>query len=895
MPLVSPSRLIRAAHAEPIPGYRLIEPLGKGGFGEVWKCEAPGGLFKAIKFVAGNDGDLLGNEPNGAEQELRALQHVKSIRHPFLLSMDRVEHIAGELVIVMELADKSLHDLLQERQANGQRGIPREELLSYLGETAEVLDLMNQEYGLQHLDIKPKNLFLVHKHIKVADFGLVNSLAEINRQDHAKFQLGAITPLYAAPETFLGRITLFGDQYSLAIVYCELLTGKIPFAGKNFRQLALQHTSGKPDLQDLPEGDRAVVNKALAKDPRQRYASCQEFVHALLEQPSEGLPEKARDTHHAVADAVDRNTTHDVDLPPPQKQHRTATIARPTKVLVKDAVPSAQRSVSPEPEEAAALDGYHFLDCLGRSTLGELWRVEMPQGTSRLVKLVNTFTQDLRQNDQGNKDATLAWQLRGLRHRGLVPARIIAHTASRIAIVTAPLKDNLGSRLQECQSRGQAGIPRLELLGFLLYAARTLDELHTLYGAQHLCLNPRTLVLDGGQVLISDYGLMSLIWMPSGQQPAQLNPRYASPELFLRRMSRSCDQYSLALIYYELLTGDHVHGNRTPGQLAKIRSACVESLDLLPAPDRRVVGRALHPDPEKRFACCVDFIRALLEITEGGDQLLTMDGFSGIEVKQQKQSGARPIMQKLLAETPEEPERLLAPLFRELTGGRELREFRSASYFCRAGQEIEHHCYARIMPGTLKLKLATLIEQWRLEVVETTTERCLLHMRLQSSLWKRMWGAAPALDLEVRLNPTANSSPSMSEVALFVRPTCCGKDEGLHALEKWGGPLVDSFRTHLQAGPERRKYPRLPFDQRLAVRFVEGNRLGDPIGCEGKDLSREGAGLYVPVKPGTHLVLHLPHPSGQQGIEIPAQVVRTVELADHRYEVGLQFLRREPC
>ncbi len=270
------------ANGEPIPGYKLIERIGGGGFGEVWKAEAPGGLHKAIKII---HGDLRSIDVDGArhaEQELRALKRLQGIRHPYLLSLERYDVVEGRVLIVTELADCNLWDRFREMRTQQRPGIPRGELLRYLEEAAEVLDLMNTQYQLQHLDIKPQNLFLVYNHVKVADFGLVKDLEGMRGQI-----TGGVTPVYAAPETFDQVITRYCDQYSLAIVYQELLTGVRPFNGTSGQQLLIQHLREPPNLGPLPPADRAAVGKALAKNPEDRFPSCIQFVRALQQAGAE--------------------------------------------------------------------------------------------------------------------------------------------------------------------------------------------------------------------------------------------------------------------------------------------------------------------------------------------------------------------------------------------------------------------------------------------------------------------------------------------------------------------------------------------------------------------------------------------------------------------------------
>jgi hypothetical protein len=265
---VSPAAL---RNNDAIVGYTLKERIGAGGYGEVWRAEAPGGLAKAVKLVYG----CL--DQQRASAELKALGHVKEVRHPFLLSLERIDVVDGQLVIITELADMSLKDRYEQCLSAALGGIPREELLQYLGDAADALDYMSQRYSLQHLDIKPENLLILAGRVKVADFGLVKDI----RGATVSMPAG-LTPVYAAPEVFDGRPSLHSDQYSLAIVYQEMLTGTLPFPGKTAAQLAAQHVSSAPRLSPLSASDAAVIARALAKRPDDRYPSCRALVDGLM-------------------------------------------------------------------------------------------------------------------------------------------------------------------------------------------------------------------------------------------------------------------------------------------------------------------------------------------------------------------------------------------------------------------------------------------------------------------------------------------------------------------------------------------------------------------------------------------------------------------------------------
>jgi len=264
------------AGAEPVPGYRLVGRLGRGGCGEVWKATGPGGFELALKFVC-----LA--EPVG-QPELRAIQIIKDVRHPHLLATFGAWQVGRYLIIAMELAERTLLDRFREAAGQGFPGIPAPEIHEHFLDAARGLDYLNEPrhpsggtepVGIQHRDVKPQNLLLVGGSVKVADFGLARIL-EHTQTSHT----GSMTPAYAAPEFFKKQTSSQSDQYSLAVTYCHLRGGRLPFTG-GMAEIMAGHLLEPPDLTMLPEGEREAVARALAKEPRDRWGSCRALVDAL--------------------------------------------------------------------------------------------------------------------------------------------------------------------------------------------------------------------------------------------------------------------------------------------------------------------------------------------------------------------------------------------------------------------------------------------------------------------------------------------------------------------------------------------------------------------------------------------------------------------------------------
>jgi serine/threonine protein kinase len=307
-------------------GYKLLERLGSGQFGEVWRAEAPGGVEVAIKIV------FRSLEHADAQRELEALQVVKRLHHPFLVQVQAFWSLQDRLLIAMELADSSLRRRLKECKGQGLPGVPLAELLIYTREAAEALDFLHERRVL-HRDVKPDNILLMHRHAKLADLGLARLLEE--QRSFAATTCGS--PPYMAPEVWQGHASAQSDQYSLAASYVELRLGRMLFADTNWVQVMLAHQQTQPDLSGLEELERAVLDRALAKDPAKRFPSCLDFVNAL-----QRSPEASSDGREQAAVA-------------PAALADTARSKRPSDVTTRERLPAAATGAMDVPGDSAGL------------------------------------------------------------------------------------------------------------------------------------------------------------------------------------------------------------------------------------------------------------------------------------------------------------------------------------------------------------------------------------------------------------------------------------------------------------------------------------------------------------------------------------------------------------
>jgi serine/threonine protein kinase len=261
---------------KPICDYRLQRFRGRGGFGSVWEAIKCDGTIVALKFLPCGDSLL-------AAQEIRSIQNIRELDHPNLAQVHQVWAYRGYVVATMDLADGSLLDLLDAFQLEYGTPLVSHDICQYLTQVARGLDFLNsrrhaidgQEVAIQHCDVKPSNLLLYGECVKLTDFGLA-SVTAAPLKSHRR----AGTLAYAAPEVFRGRLSDWTDQYALAVSYCQLRSGRLPFPDtpRSFRK---DYIRPAPDLSMLGPEERRIIGRALANVPQERWPSCGELMAQL--------------------------------------------------------------------------------------------------------------------------------------------------------------------------------------------------------------------------------------------------------------------------------------------------------------------------------------------------------------------------------------------------------------------------------------------------------------------------------------------------------------------------------------------------------------------------------------------------------------------------------------
>lgn len=266
---------------EQIGRYRIVAELGRGAMGVVYRALDPAiGRTVALKTIRLAEFVDPVEQARLRERLLREARAAGVLSHPNIVTVYDVGEEQGLAWIAMEyVAGPTLEQVLSRPEA-----LKPEVALRIWREMASALDYAHSK-GIVHRDVKPANI-MIHEDgtVKITDFGIARDVAS-HQVTHAGTVLG--TPSYMSPEQVEGRpVDGRSDQFSLAVIAYEMLTGEKPFAAEPLPALLYKIAHEEPPAAhrinpSLGWQVDVVLRKALAKDPQERYETCSAFVGAL--------------------------------------------------------------------------------------------------------------------------------------------------------------------------------------------------------------------------------------------------------------------------------------------------------------------------------------------------------------------------------------------------------------------------------------------------------------------------------------------------------------------------------------------------------------------------------------------------------------------------------------